>query len=102
MGPLLFNVNIFDLFCECGENDTANYADDTTPYSCGTDIPTVISELQAISTKVFNWFNNNHMKGNPGKCHLLLSTKSPEVVSIDGIQIKSSTAETLLGITIDS
>ena len=42
------------------------------------------------------------MKANPGKCHLLLSTKSPEVVSIDGIQIKSSTTETLLGITIDS
>ena len=52
--------------------------------------------------KVFNWFGNNHMKANPGKCHLLPSTKSPEVVSIDGIQIKSSTAETLLGITIDS
>ena len=42
------------------------------------------------------------MKANPGKCHPLLSTKSPEVVSIDGIQITSSTAETLLGITIDS
>ena len=90
------------LFNECEENDTANYADDTTPYSCGTDIPTVISELQDISTKVFNWFGNNHMKANPGKCHLLLSTKSPKVVSIDRIQITSSTAETLLGITIDS
>ena len=42
------------------------------------------------------------MKANPGKCHLLLSTKSPEVVSIDGIQITSSTAGTLFGITIDS
>ena len=42
------------------------------------------------------------MKANPVKCHLLRSTKSPEVVSIDGIQITSSTAETLLGITIDS
>ena len=42
------------------------------------------------------------MKANQGKCHLLLSTKSPEVVSIDGIQITFSTAETLLGITIDS
>ena len=78
------------------------FSDDTTPYSCGTDIPTVISELQDISTKVFNWFGNNHMKANPGKCHLLLSTKSPEVVSIDGIQITSSTSETLLGITTDS
>ena len=42
------------------------------------------------------------MKANPGKCHLLVSTKSPEVVSIDGIQITSSTAETPVGITIDS
>ena len=42
------------------------------------------------------------MKANSGKCYLLLNTKSPEVVSIDGIQITSSTAETLLGITIDS
>ena len=93
---------MIDLFYECEENDIANYADDATPYSSDTDIPTIISELQAISTKVFNWFGNNHMKANPGKCHLLLSTKSTEVVSIDGIQIKSSTAETLLGITIDS
>ena len=93
---------MIDLFSECEENDIANYADDATPYSCDTDIPTVISELQGIPTKVFNWFCNNHMKANPGKCHLLLSTKSPEVVSIDEIQIKSGTAENLLGITIDS
>ena len=32
-------------------------------------IPTVISKI------VFNWFGNNQMKVNPGKCHLLLSTK---------------------------
>ena len=54
LGPLLFNINMIDLFYECEENDITNYADDTTPYSCSTDIPTVISELQDISTKVFN------------------------------------------------
>ena len=42
------------------------------------------------------------MKANLGKQYLLLSTKSPEVVSIDEIQITSITAETLLRITIDS
>ena len=93
---------MIDLFYECKENGIANYADNTTPYSCGTDIATVISELQVISTKVFNWFVNNHMKANPGKFHLLPSTKHPEVTSINGIQITSSTAETLLGMTIDS
>ena len=93
---------MIDLSCECEENDIANYADDTIRYSCSTNIPTVISELQVISAKAFNWFGNNHMKANPVKCHLLLSTKRSEVVSIDGIQVTSSTAETLLGITIDS
>ena len=33
--PLLFNINMIHLFYECEENDIANYADDTTPYSCG-------------------------------------------------------------------
>ena len=58
------------LFHECKENDIANYLDDTAPYSCCTDILTARSELQAISTKVFNWFDNNHIKANTGKCHL--------------------------------
>ena len=85
---------MIDLFYECEENDIANYADDTTPFHV----------LLTFPTKVFNWFGfgNNHMKTNPGICHILLSTKSPEIVSIDGIQITPSTAETLLGITIDS
>ena len=60
LGPLLFNVNIIDLFYECVENDIANYADNTTPYSCGSDILTVIPQLKDISTKVSNWFGNNH------------------------------------------
>ena len=44
---------MIDLLYECDENDIANYTEDITPYSCGTDIPTVISELQDISVKVF-------------------------------------------------
>ena len=104
LGPLLFNINMIDLFYECEENDIANYAHYTTPYSCGTDIPTAISELQGISTKVFNWFGKNYMKTNSGKLHVLFSTENPilKVAYIDGIQITSSTAETLLGNAIDS
>ena len=93
---------MIDLFYECKENDIGNYANDKTPYSCVTDIPTVIFELQSISTKAFNWFGNNYMRANPEKCHLLLSTKSPGVVSINGIEITTRTAENLLNITIYS
>ena len=70
---------MIDLFYECEENDIANHVDSANPYLCATDIPTVISELQPVSTKVFNWFDNNHMKANPGKSHLLLSAKSPKL-----------------------
>ena len=41
------------------------------------------------------------MKVNLAKCHLLLSTNSPEVASIEWMQIKYSTAEILLVININ-
>ena len=33
--PLLFNIDLFDLFCEYEDSDISSYADDTTPYLCG-------------------------------------------------------------------
>ena len=75
LGPLLFNIDLIDLFFECDDSEIASYADDTTPYSCANDIPSVIKQLQSVASKLFSWFTNNHMKVNPGKCHILLSTK---------------------------
>ena len=80
---ILFNINMIDLFYECEDSNVASYADDTTPYSCATDIPSVALELQASATKLFLWFKNNHLKANPGKSHILLSSKKPEIVSVD-------------------
>ena len=31
LGPLLFNIDLIDLFYECEESNIASYADDTTP-----------------------------------------------------------------------
>ena len=45
LGLLLFNIDLIDLLYDCEEDNIANYADDTTPYSCAMDIQTVISEL---------------------------------------------------------
>ena len=39
LGPILFNINIIDLFYECVDANVASYADDTTPYSCPTEHP---------------------------------------------------------------
>ena len=48
LGPLLFNIDLIDLFYECEESNIASYADDTTPYSCARDTQTVISELKSL------------------------------------------------------
>ena len=80
----------------------AGYADDTTLYSCATAIPSLPLEVQASATKLFRWFKNNHLKANPGKSHILLSTNKLEIVSIDGIPLAASSHKKLLGVTIDS
>ena len=55
LGPILYNINMTDLFYECEDSNVASYADDTTPYSCATDIPSVALELQASAAKLFLW-----------------------------------------------
>ena len=46
LDPLLFNIDLIDLFYECKDSNIANYVDDTTPYVCGENIWAVLSELQ--------------------------------------------------------
>ena len=43
LGPLLFNIDLIYLFFECDDSEIASYADDTTPFSCADDIPSVIT-----------------------------------------------------------
>ena len=101
LGPLLFIINPIDML-ECEDSDFKNYADDTTPYACASNINTVISELQITTSKLFTWFSNKHMKANPEKRDLLLSSKIPEKAYFGGALVKSSSTEKLLGIQIDS
>ena len=42
---------MIDLFYECEDFSVASHVDDTTPYSCVTDIPSVAFELQVSATK---------------------------------------------------
>ena len=46
LGPLLFNIFICDLFMFLPKNGIANYADNNTPYSTGTGIHNIISDLE--------------------------------------------------------
>ena len=66
------------MFNKCEDPDIENYADDTTPYASASSINTnselqinINSELQITASKLFTWFDNNHIKANPKKIHLL-------------------------------
>ena len=61
----------------------------------------VISALETSSSVLFGWFNNNFMKANSDKSHLIISCTEATTAVIDGLPTDSSKTEVLLGITID-
>ena len=101
LGLLLFNIDLIDLFLECEDDNITSYADDTTPYSYAQDLSSVIYELQRIAKKIFDWCRNSHMKANPGKCHVTLSSNTQKEIRFVNTSVASSLSEKLLGLTLD-
>ena len=67
LGPLLFDIFMFDIFFTVNEIDFSSYADDNTPFVSGDRIEDVLDSLENASLKLFDWFSNNQMKANPVK-----------------------------------
>ena len=61
-----------------------------------------VNNLEQSSTILFEWLNNNYLKANTGKSHLLLSGNSRAMTTIDNSYIESEDEKVLLGITTDS
>ena len=102
LGPLLFNLDLCDLFLEDYSSDFANFADDTTLYECGPTLNEAMNNLETTTEKMFKWLSFNNLKANASKCHFFLSPYQPVPVNIKGSIIESSNCEKLLGIYIDS
>ena len=99
--PLLFNIHLYDLFYFLEDLDIASYVDDTTIYMVNEKKESLIRALEASSSLLFGWFNNNFMKTNSGKSHFIMSCTEAATAMTDGLPIDSSKIEILLGITID-
>ena len=102
LGPLLFNIHLCDLFFIIEKFDIANFADGNTPYVTGDNISSLIKLLDEVACAIFQWFQDNEMKANTDKCHVLLNTSNELTIKINEVQIKNSQSEKLLGITIDN
>ena len=99
---LLFNAYICDLFYNIDDLDFASFADDNTPYSCLSDMISVLGQLKGGIDKIFDWFKKNFLKGNADKCHLITSSKTPVGIEVSNITIMSEEKVKLLGIYIDN
>ena len=62
----------------------------------------IIEKLEVKANDIFQWFNENAMKANADKCHLLITTNEERNISIGGEKIQNSKSEKLLGVTIDN
>ena len=104
LGPLLFNVYINDIFFFINEKNLANYADDNTPYAIDSNVESVITSLEDDATTLIRWFQDNYLKMNEDKCHLLITNQEEEskIAHIGDEIIKNSQSNKLLGITIDN
>ena len=58
--------------------------------------------MQDSSEKLFQWFSDNQLKGNTGKCHLIVSSDDSTEIQVGESVIKNTTCEKLLGIKIDN
>ena len=72
LGPLLFNIFLNDIFFFLKDANLGNYADDSTLYAYNKNLETVISNLRQEFSILSNWFYDNYMVLNPGKCHFMV------------------------------
>ena len=70
-------------------------------YTSSNDVNGLIKSLDEASKELFKWFDDNLMKSNPDKRHLLVSTNDNVSIRIGNFQIESTKTENLSGIQFD-
>ena len=69
---LLFNIYLNDLFFFLKDVGICNFADDNTTNISDESLENFLKSLERNSVLAIRWFENNYMKLNTGKCHLIV------------------------------
>ena len=74
---LYWDLNIFinDIFLVFEKSDVSNFADDSTLYSHGSNLPLILSNLEPGMRNLLYWFKINLLKANPGKFQFMILGK---------------------------
>ena len=107
LGPILFNIFINDLFLFIKKAELHNFADDNTISSTSNNLNELISTLEFESNIATQWFRDNSMIVNPEKFQAIIIDRknqknNPQILTIDGKEINSTSLVSLLGLEIDS
>ena len=99
---MLFNIYINYLFYLTESTGVCNFADDTTFFAYGSDLKYLMGGLKRDTKLAIEWFENNYVKLNEGKCHLLVARHRYETLwaNIGETRIWKSKNEKLLGLTM--
>ena len=74
----MFNIYINDISLFPDNGCLTNYADDTTLYSTGENHNTKRNILNKTFISLQNWFYDNYMVLNPGKCYSMSFGSNPD------------------------
>ena len=101
----LFLIYIQDITQWVKKGELQGYADDTLHFVSSMNPQEVINGLEEQARELFTFFASNELVANPGKTAFLMfkptrSTADSFVVNIDGVKIKESECERILGVHV--
>ena len=104
LGPLLFNISLNYLFFLLIDIDICNFADDTTPNVCDTELKVALDKLENCSKLAIAWFKSNYMKLNEEKCEFLVCGYRFEQlwIKVGNNKTWEKLLVKLLGVTLDN
>lgn len=109
LGPLLFNIFLFDLRSEVNDIQMINYADDNLTFGSGNNLLNLSLKIQRQINALNDWYKWNKLKINVLKCKIIIFgskrnlKKAPKLVfTMNGVVIEECTEVKYLGLTFDS
>ena len=104
LGPLLFNIFLNDLFLFISNSSLSNYADENTLYTFGDNLKKIKDSLRNSFDTVHQWFYENYMVLNEGKCHFMClgNNTENETFLFHNILLENSKEQKILGVIIDN
>ena len=104
LGPILFNIFLNDLFLFISNSSLNNYADDNTLYTFGDQVKKIKDNLRNSFDTVHQWFYENYMVLDAGKCHFMClgNNKENETFLCHNILMKNSKEQKIVGDIIDN